>query len=54
MRSHGYELAQWRNSEQVVAAGPGMQGEGDKTIPLTIKDGDKVLYSKYAGADFKV
>lgn len=38
---------------EVVAAGPGEMVEG-KRIPLEVKIGDKVLYSKYAGSEVKV
>lgn len=38
---------------EVVAAGPGEMVEG-KRIPLEVKVGDKVLYSKYAGSEVKV
>ncbi|CAL0306933.1 unnamed protein product [Lupinus luteus] len=37
----------------VIAVGPGsVDEEGNKT-PLSVKPGNKVLYSKYAGNDFK-
>lgn len=38
---------------EVVAVGPGEMVEG-KRIPLEVKVGDKVLYSKYAGSEVKV
>ncbi len=38
---------------EVVAVGPGEMVEG-KRIPLEVKLGDKVLYTKYAGIDVKV
>lgn len=38
----------------VIAVGPGrLTGEG-KRIALEIKNGDTVLYAKYAGADVKI
>jgi chaperonin GroES len=37
----------------VVAVGPGGVVDG-KEIQMQVKVGDKVLYSKYAGSDFKV
>jgi len=38
---------------QVVAVGPGnVDGEGNRK-PLTVAPGNTVLYSKYAGNDFK-
>ncbi|WP_300903225.1 co-chaperone GroES [uncultured Clostridium sp.] len=38
---------------KVVAIGPGAMVEG-KRVPVDVKVGDKVLYSKYAGTDVKV
>ena len=38
---------------EVVAVGPGALVEG-KRVPMEVKVGDKVLYSKYAGTDVKV
>ena len=37
---------------QVVAAGPGGNVDG-KEIPMYIKDGDKVIYRRYAGTEVK-
>jgi chaperonin GroES len=40
---------------EVLAAGEGSWDEdGDKRIPLDVKKGDKVLYSKYGGTEIKV
>lgn len=38
---------------KIVAVGPGGVVDG-KEITMQVKVGDKVLYSKYAGSDFKV
>ena len=38
---------------QVVAVGPGGVIDG-KEIKMQVKVGDKVLYSKYSGSDFKI
>jgi chaperonin GroES len=38
----------------IIAAGPGKIGEDGKREPMDVKVGDKVLYSKYAGTEFKV
>jgi co-chaperonin GroES (HSP10) len=38
---------------QVVAVGPGHLDEEGKRIPLPVSEGSSVLYSKYAGAEFK-
>ncbi len=37
---------------KVVAAGPGRVTEDGKTIAPTIKVGDSVIYSKYAGTEY--
>lgn len=39
---------------KVVAAGPGKRGEDGKRIPLSVKTGDRVLFSKYAGTEIKI
>ena len=36
----------------VVAAGPGRGTDEGKTIALTVKVGDSVVYSKYAGTEY--
>ncbi len=38
---------------EVVAVGPGGMVDG-KEVVMQVKPGDKVLYSKYAGSEFKV
>ncbi|NKZ00263.1 co-chaperone GroES [Glycomyces fuscus] len=39
---------------EVLAVGPGRwDDEGDKRIPLDVKVGDVVLYSKYGGTEVK-
>ena len=39
---------------EVVAVGPGRWNEdGDERVPLDIKVGDKVIYSKYGGTEVK-
>ena len=38
----------------VVAVGPGRwDDEGEKRIPLDVKEGDTVIYSKYGGTEIK-
>ena len=37
----------------VVAVGPGGVVDG-KEVKMEVKPGDKILYSKYAGTDFKL
>ena len=38
---------------EVIAVGPGKYEEG-KRVPLDVKVGDKVIYSKYGGTEVKV
>ena len=38
---------------EIVAAGPGRFEEG-KRVPLDVKVGDRVIYSKYGGTEVKV
>jgi len=39
---------------EIIAAGPGrLDDDGDRE-PMDVKVGDKVLYAKYAGTEFKV
>ena len=38
----------------VLAAGPGKILEDGKREPMDVKVGDKVLYAKYAGTEFKI
>ncbi len=39
---------------KVLAAGPGARDDEGERIPMDVKVGDKVLYAKYAGTEFKV
>lgn len=39
---------------EVLAVGSGKVLPNGKVVPLSVKAGDKVIYSKYAGSDFKV
>jgi len=39
---------------EIVAAGPGRLTEGGKRIAMEVNKGDKVIYSKYAGIEFKL
>jgi len=38
----------------VVAVGPGKPGDDGKPVPLTVKEGDTVLFGKYAGTEVKI
>ncbi len=39
---------------EIVAAGKGRVTEDGKILPLEVKAGDKVLFSKYAGTEIKL
>jgi chaperonin GroES len=39
---------------EVVAVGPGKIGESGKLQPIGVKAGDKVLFGKYSGQEFKM
>ena len=39
---------------EVLAVGPGRLSEDGKLIPMDVKVGDIVVYSKYGGIDYKL
>lgn len=39
---------------EVIATGKGRITEDGKTLPLEVKAGDKVLFSKYSGTELKL
>jgi chaperonin GroES len=39
---------------KIIAVGPGRLTEDGKRIAMEVKKGDKVIYSKYAGNEFKL
>jgi len=39
---------------KVIAVGRGKLSDNGKIQPLEVKDGDKVLYGKYAGTEIKI
>ncbi len=39
---------------EVIAVGPGRLDEQGKRMPMEVKVGDKVLFSKYAGTEVKM
>jgi chaperonin GroES len=38
---------------EVIAVGPGKEDKEGKIIPMTLKIGDKVLFSSYSGTEFQ-
>ncbi len=39
---------------KIVAAGPGNINDKGERIPLDVKEGDRVLFGKYAGNEIKI
>ena len=39
---------------KVVAVGKGKRDEDGKLIPIEVKAGDKILFGKYSGSEFKL
>jgi len=39
---------------KVVSVGPGKKDESGKLIPLEVKEGDRVLFTKYGPSEIKV
>ena len=39
---------------EVIAAGPGKLDDSGKRVKMEVKEGDRVLYAKYAGTEIKL
>jgi chaperonin GroES len=39
---------------EVIAVGPGKMGDDGNRIPMEVKEGDHVLFAKYAGTEIKL
>jgi len=39
---------------KVISVGPGKLDDDGKRIPLAVKPGDRILFSKYAGTEIKM
>jgi len=39
---------------EIISAGNGKKTDDGKVVPLDVKAGDKVLFSKYAGTEVKI
>ena len=55
----GIFLPQTANREipeqgKVIAVGPGKRGKDNKLIPLSVKEGDMVLFTKYGPNEIKI
>ena len=38
----------------VLAVGPGKRSDSGELIPMEVKEGDRVIYSKYGGTEIKL
>lgn len=38
----------------VISAGPGLKNKQDKLIPLSVREGDRVLYGKWSGTEIEI
>ena len=41
-------------SGKIVAVGQGRTSDEGKTIPMSVKEGDTVIYAKYGGTEIKI
>jgi chaperonin GroES len=49
------DTAKEKPQEGIIrAAGPGRTNDEGKVIPITVKTGDRVIYSKYSGSEVKI
>ena len=39
---------------EIIAVGPGKTDDNGKLIPIGVKPGDKILFGKYSGQEFKL
>jgi chaperonin GroES len=39
---------------KVIAVGPGKLLEGGKVVPPDVREGDRIIFSKYSGTEFKL
>jgi len=39
---------------RIIAAGPGKTGDKGERIPMEVKEGDRILLSKYAGTEIEI
>jgi len=39
---------------RVISAGTGRLNKNNEVVPLTVKEGDRVLFGKYAGDEIKI
>ena len=51
LRAAGEHLADILLQNPLLAVGPGRRDDEGKRVPMDVKVGDKVLYSKYGGTE---
>lgn len=39
---------------RIVSVGTGKRTDAGKVVPLEVKEGDRILFGKYAGSDIKI
>jgi chaperonin GroES len=39
---------------EVIAAGPGKTDDNGKVVPMGVKVGERILFGKYSGQEFKI
>ena len=39
---------------EIVSVGPGKRDEDDNRVSLEVKEGDRILFGKYAGTEIKI
>ncbi|MGQ9585948.1 MAG: co-chaperone GroES [Anaerolineae bacterium] len=39
---------------KIIAVGPGRRDDEGKRVPMDVKEGDRVLFAKYAGTEVKL
>jgi chaperonin GroES len=39
---------------EIIAVGPGKTDDNGKLVPIGVKPGDKILFGKYSGQEFKL
>ena len=47
-------VAEKPDQGEVLAVGPGKKDDNGKLIPMDLKVGDRVLFGKYSGQEFKL
>ncbi len=50
---HLYTAKEKPQEGKVVSVGKGKYGDDGKLIPIEVKAGDKILFGKYSGSEFK-